>query len=128
MCAVAAPDVQLGCDLEVVEPHSQAFVRDYFTAEERSLIAAHPETIEGLVSLIWSAKESALKVLRTGLRDDTRSVSVCALDPLSVEGSWVQLSVRIRGDRILRGWWQSADKLLRTLIAAPAARVPVALS
>ena len=127
MCAVAAPDVQLGCDLELVEPHSPAFVRDYFTAEERALIAANPEASEFLVSLIWSAKESALKALRTGLRDDTRSVSIYAVEPFSVEDGWAQLSIRVYEGRVLRGWWQQCDKLLRTLIAAPAAHVPVAL-
>jgi len=31
--------VEIGCDLEVVEPRSDAFVADYFTSEEQALIA-----------------------------------------------------------------------------------------
>ena len=33
---VAMPGVELGCDLEVIEPRSEAFVADYFTAERAS--------------------------------------------------------------------------------------------
>ena len=37
-CAVTMPGVELGCDLEMVEPRSDAFVADYFTtASKRSL-------------------------------------------------------------------------------------------
>ncbi len=31
--------VELGCDLEVIEPRSEAFLSDYFTAEEQALVA-----------------------------------------------------------------------------------------
>src|SRR5450755_4707521 len=37
-CAVAAPVVALGCDLEVIEPRSDAFAADYFTAQEQHLL------------------------------------------------------------------------------------------
>ena len=39
-CAVASPGAEIGCDLEVIEPRSDAFVADYFTAEEQALIEA----------------------------------------------------------------------------------------
>src|SRR5436305_121242 len=74
-CAVAPAGTALGCDLELVEPRSAAFVRDYLTPAEQALVEAAPEMDHPfLVNLIWSAKESALKALRTGLRLDTRSV------------------------------------------------------
>ena len=31
ICAVALSGVELGCDQEVIEPHSEGFVADYFT-------------------------------------------------------------------------------------------------
>src|SRR6516162_11237684 len=34
ICAVALSGAALGCDLEVIEPRSNSFVADYFTAEE----------------------------------------------------------------------------------------------
>ena len=76
-CAVSRFGVLLGCDLELVEPRSEAFIADYFTPEEQALVA-QADTADRfpLCALLWSAKESALKALRTGLRVDTRSVIV----------------------------------------------------
>ena len=72
----------LGCDLEIVEPRSDAFVADYFTAEEQEVVRqACPADRFALIALIWSAKESALKALQSGLRIDTRSLSVALDDP-----------------------------------------------
>ena len=77
ICAVAVGIVKLGCDLEIIEARSDAFIADYFTAEEQELIAqGRQEDRLLLVSLLWSAKESALKALHVGLRADTRSVEV----------------------------------------------------
>jgi len=88
LCAIAAPDAQLGCDLERVEPRSEAFVADYFTDEEQALIAGLPATDRPqLLALLWSAKESVLKALHEGLRRDTRSVTVSLGGP--AEGSEV---------------------------------------
>lgn len=67
----------LGCDLELIEPHSDALVADYFTADEQAMVARTlaADRSRGL-DLLWSAKESALKGLRVGLRLDIRCVSV----------------------------------------------------
>ncbi len=127
MCAVAAAGVQLGCDLELVEPHSEAFVNDYFTCEERALLKDSGET-DRMVALIWSAKESALKALRTGLRDDTRAVSVTVLGESPCDGGWARLSVRTRLGGSLHGWWQRSGPLVRTLIADPAGPLPMSFS
>ena len=66
----------LGCDLELVEPRSDRFVADYLTAAEQQLVLGAGPERDLVANLIWSAKESALKVLRVGLRRDTRSVEV----------------------------------------------------
>ena len=77
LCTLAPPEINFGCDLETVEPRSDAFVADYFTVDEGNLIArsARQERPQ-LLALLWSAKESALKALRVGLRFDTRCMSV----------------------------------------------------
>lgn len=73
-CGAAIP---LGCDVERVEPRSSHFVADYFTPRERTLVESSPEASRPfLASLLWSAKESALKARRIGLRADTRSIEV----------------------------------------------------
>ena len=78
VCVVGPPGTRLGCDLELVEPRSDAFVSDYLTPAEQALVrsAATDDGRALLANLVWCGKESALKVLRTGLRRDTRSVEV----------------------------------------------------
>lgn len=70
----------LGVDLEAVEPRSRGFVADYLTAYEQAYVSGQgdpgSEGWDAAANLLWSAKESALKVLRVGLRADTRSVEV----------------------------------------------------
>jgi 4'-phosphopantetheinyl transferase len=136
LCAVAASDVALGCDLEVVEPRSDAFVADYFTLEEQELLAgANAADRFQLLALLWSAKESALKALRVGLRVDTRSVSVTLLNNpfIAIERqsydshSWHALRVCSCGDQVFPGWWQSAHNVLRTLVSSPSPSSPVPL-
>lgn len=67
----------LGCDIELVEPRSEVFVETWFTEAERVRVEeASPSSRDSLVTMIWSAKESTLKALQTGLQVDTRSVEV----------------------------------------------------
>jgi len=76
VCAIAPPGIEVGVDLELVESRSTLFVQDYFTDAERRVALTGESADPLLTNLIWSAKESALKVLRTGLRRDTRSVEI----------------------------------------------------
>ena len=91
VCVVSEPGLGLGVDLELVEPRSQAFVADYLTGAEQRFVGESPDRGEhGLrANLVWCGKESALKVLRTGLRRDTRSVEVSFPDGPPVDG-WIQ--------------------------------------
>ncbi len=147
-CAVAPSQVALGCDLEVVEPRADVFVADYFTSEEQAAVAQSPVTKRSQrIALIWSAKESALKALRVGLRFDTRSVVVSldeaigrgndrnalsnqdsapALGPPFVSEGWQPLHVRYT-DQSFHGWWRQTGDLVRTLVSSPAPRPPIAL-
>ncbi len=69
--------VQVGADIELVEPRSAGFVEQYFTHEEIERVRSAPACAYNLlVTAIWSAKEAVLKALRLGLTVDTRSVSV----------------------------------------------------
>lgn len=104
---------RLGCDLELVEPRSAAFVRDYLTAREQATVEKAPLTSDIVVNLMWSAKESALKVLRTGLRRDTRTVEV-ELE-LGPEG-WLELRVDPQDGRLFTGWWRRFGPFLLTVV------------
>src|SRR6266536_6267749 len=97
ICAVAPSSVALGCDLEIIEPRSESFIADYFTAEEKELVArARADDRSRLLTLLWSGKESTLKALREGLRSDTRSVIVSPADVPGDGGfkTWRPLHVR----------------------------------
>ena len=119
-CAITLDAIAVGCDLEVVEPRSPAFVSDYFTADERAMIAGSGAAERSrLVALLWSAKESALKALGIGLRADTRSVSVTepssSRDLVTCDMVWRRLAVK-SGDGNLHGWWQCSGELVRTVV------------
>ncbi len=138
-CAIVPSGGVVGCDLELVEPRSNAFIGDYFTTTEQKCIAqVSPEQRDRLVTILWSAKESALKALRTGLRVDTRTVSASvsfgsckalAGDGTNsgMAGEWCPLSVRYEESQVFSGWWQCVDRLARTVVSAPCANPPVPL-
>ena len=117
----------VGCDLELVEPRTPGFVRDFFTAAEQQWIASRAAGDERDMSanLIWSSKESALKVLRTGLRRDTRSVEV-TLAARRADG-WGELTVRASEGTVFPGWWRRDGQFLLTFAAEVAAPPPLAL-
>ena len=129
LCAVAPAGVALGCDLERIEARSRAFVADYFTDEEQCLIAAAPASDRAsIVTLLWSAKESALKALREGLRLDTRSVTAT----IAAEGAchgWYPLSVRHADTgRTFRGWWRRGGGCVMTIVADAGPLPPISLA
>ena len=118
VCVVGPGDLALGCDLELVEDRADAFVRDWFTPAEQDLVfAADPgEARHLLANLVWSAKESALKVLETGLRRDTRSVEVDVVERAGHE-RWARLVVRSEEGTAFRGWWRRYGDFLLTFAA-----------
>lgn len=117
--AVAASgDVELGCDVESLEPRSEDFVADYFTDVERNWIRAADEARSLRANLLWSAKESALKALGEGLRMDTRAVEVSAsLDP-EPQARWLSLRVAVPDGRTFAGFWRIAEERVWTVVAA----------
>jgi 4'-phosphopantetheinyl transferase len=149
VCAVAPSEMTIGCDLELIEPRGEAFLADYFTAGEQALLkrVSAAEQI-GSSTLLWSAKESALKALKVGLRADTCSVEVSLGDatPNCVEdflkptaspflsatpqhlGGWRPLTVTHANHQDLCGWWLSADEFVRTIVTVPSSPPPTILS
>ena len=127
-CVVAPSLVRLGCDLEVIEPRSDAFICDYFTADEKRRME-QAGTVEGpcLANLFWSAKESALKALQVGLRRDTRSVVVQLSEPF-LTGRWNSLKVRSEEGDSFGGWWREFDGIVQTVVADRCFAPPVQLA
>jgi 4'-phosphopantetheinyl transferase len=122
VCLVGPDLGAVGVDLEIVEPRSDGFVSDFLTPAEQAVVAADPsrDWHDAAANLIWSAKESALKVLRTGLRADTRTVEVVLEDPTGISagaGQWQRLSVA-SGARRFPGWWRRDGVFLLTVVAA----------
>jgi 4'-phosphopantetheinyl transferase len=125
VCVVSeAPGVAVGCDLELVEARSTGFVASYLTDAEQRVVAAAADPAL-TVNLLWSAKESALKVLETGLRRDTRTVEV-HLGPPAVTG-WSPLAVHPTEGGVLPGWWRRAGDFLLSVVASGPIEVPVAV-
>lgn len=124
----------VGVDLELLEPRSPGFVRDFLTPAEQRLVVELPEgpDRDAAANLIWSAKESALKVLQLGLRADTRTVEV-SLDDAPDDAGWSPLRVRCRvpsgrtGERTLPGWWRRDGVFLLTLAYERESAPPVRL-
>ncbi|MGA9565606.1 MAG: 4'-phosphopantetheinyl transferase superfamily protein [Candidatus Korobacteraceae bacterium] len=136
-CAVAAAQVSIGCDLEFLEPRSDAFLTDYLTEAEQALVnrVAQDERVV-FSNLLWSAKESALKLLKVGLRLDTRCVEVrvgkkslkAAESSSGHVRDWQPLTVSRAGDHDVAGWWMSSGDFVRTIVTAPSSTAPRILS
>lgn len=130
LCTIAAAGANFGCDLEKIEPRDDAFIADYFTVEEKLLIGSVIEDRPLLLALLWSAKESALKALRTGLRLATTSVNVQLVQgwtALAAKGAhnstvashegWLPISVRYSADQMFTGYWRTEAHLVRTVVS-----------
>jgi 4'-phosphopantetheinyl transferase len=126
VCLVGHPGTALGCDLELVEPRSDAFVADFLTAAEQRLVAEAGERRDLVANLVWCGKESALKVLRTGLRRDTRSVEVSFPREPPADG-WASMRVRTVEGATFTGWWQGFGAFVLTLAATRPFAPPRAL-
>lgn len=108
----------LGIDLEIVEPRSEGFVSDFLTPAEQTYVAGRGrgEGWDEAANLIWSAKEAALKVMRVGLRADTRTVEVTVGEDSDGDG-WRRLSVRHVDGQVFPGWWRRDAAFLLTIAA-----------
>jgi 4'-phosphopantetheinyl transferase len=119
LCTVAPRGTTFGCDLEQIELRSAAFVADYFTVDEKTLIEQAPVAERPrLVALLWSGKESALKALRIGLRLDTRCMSVSPDGWVHQRGQeWCPLQVLHSAGPMFGGWWRVQNNMVRTVVS-----------
>ncbi len=129
LCVIGCQSYAIGGDVEQIANRSDQFVNDYFTVEEQELVQqASPQDRCRMVTLIWSAKESALKSLRQGLRQDTRSIKVRLVNYGENQG-WHPLLIECENSgRLFNGWWrQKGDCVLTVATDAPSSE-PVELS
>lgn len=117
-CAITSPDVKIGCDLEKIEPRSQFLVNDHFTKHEQKLISTNDRHLKVLwTNLVWSAKESALKTLREGLRIDTLRIEIDfnrQFDP----DNWNKLIATFLDGQIeFNGCWRLASEFVLTILS-----------
>lgn len=127
ICAASRSELPLGCDIEVIEPRSQAFMSDYFCAEERASLAAAPDEQQQqrMTTLFWSAKESALKALQLGLTMDVRRLRVLTDCVVFLNQSmlflpksmWHEMMVGVPNREVRRGWWSLTAKFVRTIVS-----------
>jgi 4'-phosphopantetheinyl transferase len=130
LAVVAQAPVLAGCDLELVEPRSGAFVREWLAPEEQRLLAGSGEPESVLVAnLIWAAKEAAAKVRRQGLRLDVRGAVVTADVGEASDEPWRPLEVAW-GDRACAtaGWWRTEPGWVMVIAGEPSPEAPRALA
>ena len=121
--AAACGGEAIGCDLELVEPRSERFISDWLTPHESARILAAPETERPLLAnLCWSVKEAASKVLRVGLRFDTRAFDVELPDQgvmsEPVGCAWQPIAVTVlKSGEHFAGVWRARAGFVETVLA-----------
>lgn len=120
LAVVADRHVAVGCDLELLEPRSAAFVREWLTEAEQALISSAGDDHARVANLLWTAKEAAAKARREGLRLDVRRAVV---DPGPVErngAGWRPLLVTWGDGAKVGGWWRGEPHWVLAVTADPA--------
>jgi 4'-phosphopantetheinyl transferase len=132
-CALCAHDTgqaRLGVDIELVEPRTEEFAQEFFTAREQMntsvgvlLVGTRSEVVmpsyerDLLMTATWSAKEAVLKATHVGLRIDPRSIE-CLPRP-GCPRHWtplqVKLATKLQPEEVgpLRVWWRVLENRLR---------------
>lgn len=115
-----------GCDLELIEPRSDAFVRQWLAQSEQQLVdASDPSERPLLANLIWTAKEAAAKVRRDGLRLAVQSAVVTIGERSARNGAWLPLQVTWPdGARTTAGWWRAEPGWVMAVAGEPGTAPP----
>jgi 4'-phosphopantetheinyl transferase len=126
LAAVGEADMALGCDLELIEPRSPAFLTDWLAPPEQAIVArAGADRADLTANLLWTAKEAAAKVLREGLRLDVRQ-AVATPDGLdSTSAGWRGLLITWADDGArVTGWWRAEPRWVMAVAAEPPPSAP----
>ncbi len=125
LASVAAPPSIVGCDLELIEPRSDAFIRQWLAPQERQVVLSSPRSERArLANLMWAAKEAAAKVRRDGLRLDVRRAVVHAEMGRAAD-EWRRLRVEwVGAERATEGWWRADSGWVMVVASEPAAAAP----
>ena len=117
-CSVADCGIDVGCDVERVLPCMASRLSDYFTEAEQDVIRGIAEgDRDSAATLLWSAKESAFKLLRCGLRSDPRALSVQPRMPFYRSAAWSRFAIEpdLGGTQ---GWWREAGGFVWAVLAS----------
>jgi 4'-phosphopantetheinyl transferase len=124
LAAVAAAPAAVGCDLELIEPRSGAFVREWLSPADQGLLASCPiKERPRLVNLVWTAKEAVAKMRRAGLRLDVRAAVVAPAGTEGPAGEWRALRVDWEGASTA-GWWRCEPGWVMSIVGRPAPELP----
>lgn len=116
LCAIS--DFAVGIDLEFIEKRSNAFIHEFFSDIEVRFMENVSNTLNHLfVNLIWSAKESVLKLFHLGLTVDTRYVICLPTEKNPIEGKVYEFQIQLnnkiyskieehRKFQTLKGFWK----------------------
>jgi 4'-phosphopantetheinyl transferase len=129
LVVVAEAGTAVGCDLELIEPRSRAFVTDWLAPAEQTLVARSGAARRDLVAnLLWTGKEAAAKVLREGLRLDVRA-AVATPDGLdSTNSGWRSMTISwTEGTGQVAGWWRAEPGWVMAIAGEPPPGAPRAL-
>ncbi|MGZ4201615.1 MAG: 4'-phosphopantetheinyl transferase family protein [Thermoleophilaceae bacterium] len=125
MAVVGDASSAVGCDLELIEPRSEAFVREWLAPpEQAAVLAVEGDERARVANLIWTAKEAAAKVRRGGLRLNVRHAVVTLGDG---PGEWRQLTVDWGEDGVTPGWWRADGGWAVAIASEPGSRPPLEL-
>jgi 4'-phosphopantetheinyl transferase len=117
------PEVAIGCDVELIEPRSDAFVREWLDDDERRVLEATSAARRPLLAnVIWSAKEAATKVLREGLRLNVHH-AIVSLAPANDNG-WDAVRVDWRNGPSAVGWWRVEEPFVIVVLGDVPISVP----
>jgi phosphopantetheinyl transferase len=118
LAAYSPEDISFGVDLEIIEPRSIQFVRDFFTEKEvQQALAGDADQNSMVTTIIWSAKEAVLKAISTGLRIDTRKIEINLIPGVTNAEEWNDLelscpAIKIPSPRLM---WRREGEFIQTL-------------
>lgn len=128
LCALSHAPLRLGCDLERVEPRSSSFEETYFETAEIEMLDTIPGTRRPVaVTLVWSAKESVLKALRTGLSADTRRARILNLEGHAFDRWQPFKATDAEEDDPFAGWWMERAGMVMTVVTDTRTSEPIQL-